>query len=127
VGYLIQVPIDDDPASGHLLVEAAGPPPDDLQFASGRGGQSVVTASQSLEKSLDDVTPALRKVVQRLRTITPGEFTVEFGLTVGAEAGVVLAKGSVEAHFTVTATWKPGDRSPDDVVRPQLPGSRSRP
>ena len=121
MGYLIQVPIDDDPASGHLLLEAAGPPPDDLRFASGKGGQSVVTASQSLEKSLDDVTPALRKVVQRLRTITPGEFTVEFGLTVGAEAGVVLARASMEAHFTVTATWKPGDHIPEDEGSTKIP------
>jgi hypothetical protein len=30
---------------------------------------------------------------------------MQFGLTVTAESGVVVAKGSTEVHFTVTMTW----------------------
>jgi hypothetical protein len=31
---------------------------------------------------------------------------VEFGLTLGAETGVVVAKGTSEMHFAVTLDWK---------------------
>jgi len=31
---------------------------------------------------------------------------VEFGLTLGAETGVVVAKGTSEMHFAVTLGWK---------------------
>ena len=31
--------------------------------------------------------------------------TVEFGLTLTAETGVMVAKGSAEVHFTVTLAW----------------------
>lgn len=111
VGYLIRVPIDDDQTGGHLLVEAEGSR-DELGLGGGSGHETVVQASRSLEKSLDDVAPALRMVVERLRAITPGEFTVAFGLTVGTEGGVAVAKGGVGTHFTVTATWKPGESYP---------------
>jgi hypothetical protein len=136
VGYLIRVPIDDDQAGGYLVVEAVGLR-DDLGLAAGAGQDKIVQASRSLAKSLNDVTPGLRKVVERLRAVTPGEFTVEFGLTIGAEAGVVLAKGSVEAHFTVTATWKPGEGGCADastqaaaqtsVAAPGVPGGPGTP
>jgi len=32
--------------------------------------------------------------------------SVEFGLTLGAETGVVIAKGTSELHFAVTLAWK---------------------
>ncbi len=31
---------------------------------------------------------------------------MEFGLTLGAETGVVVAKGTSEMHFGVTLAWK---------------------
>lgn len=36
----------------------------------------------------------------------PDETTVEFGMTVSAEADVVVAKGSGEGTFTVTMVWR---------------------
>jgi Trypsin-co-occurring domain 1 len=40
--------------------------------------------------------------------LAPDEVTVEFGLVLGAESGVVVAKGHGEVHFTVTLAWKGG-------------------
>ena len=38
------------------------------------------------------------------------EVAVGFGLVLGAETGVVVAKGTGEVHFSVTLTWKcPGE------------------
>jgi hypothetical protein len=31
---------------------------------------------------------------------------VQFGLKVGGETGVIVAKGTAEANFTITLAWK---------------------
>jgi len=40
--------------------------------------------------------------LDRLVAMSPDEVSVEFGLTLGAETGVVVAKGTSEMHFAVT-------------------------
>jgi len=103
VPYLIDVPVE---GGGQLLVEAADwQLPGGLELAAARPGEVVARARESLERSLDQLKPALNAVAERLRSIGPEEFSVEFGLTVGAESGLVVAKGSGEVHFTVTMSW----------------------
>ncbi|MGH3699275.1 MAG: CU044_2847 family protein [Pseudonocardiaceae bacterium] len=80
--------------------------PGDLQLASTRPGEVVARARQSLEQALDQVTPAMRAMLDRLVAMSPDEVSVEFGLTLGVETGVVIAKGTSEMHFAVTLTWK---------------------
>lgn len=63
-------------------------------------------ATQPLEAALDDLRPAVAAVRQRLDAMQPDEVSVEFGIVLGAETGVVVAKGTTEVHFTVTLTWK---------------------
>jgi hypothetical protein len=46
--------------------------------------------------------------------------TVEFGLTLTAETGVVVAKGSAEVHFTVTLAWSK-DSDPAEQQASQQP------
>jgi hypothetical protein len=49
-----------------------------------------------------------RKMSFELAKVRPDEVTVEFGLTLGGEAGVpFVAKGTAEASFKISATWKP--------------------
>lgn len=59
------------------------------------------------------------RIDQSLKTsLRPAEISLEFGISLGGEAGIpFVAKGTVEASFKVTATWKPGDDSkqPDHV------------
>jgi hypothetical protein len=41
--------------------------------------------------------------------------SLEFGLTLDVETGVVVTKGTSEMHFTVTLTWKrPGSAAGGD-------------
>jgi hypothetical protein len=103
VVHILQVPLAD---GGSLLVEADESTVGELSLAAPDGGHIIAVASQTLERSLDEITPALHTVTRRLRAMAPQEFSVEFGLTLAAEAGVIVAKGSVEAHFTVTLSWK---------------------
>lgn len=65
----------------------------------------LIRSGETLESALGKVTPGLKAVAARLRELSPDGMSVEFGLCVTAEAGVVVAKGSTEVHFTVTLTW----------------------
>lgn len=72
--------------------------------------EKIQRAKQTLESAISSVTPALGVITRQLRKLSPDEVTVEFGIVLGAEQGVVIAKASGEVHFTVELTWK-GDRA----------------
>lgn len=107
MAFLIEIPVE---GGGRLLVEAADADlPTDLDLASRTPGEIVHRAHQSLERSLDGIQPAMRAVVDRLTAMAPDELTVRFGLSLGARAGAVVAKGSTEVHLAVTLTWRRED------------------
>ena len=106
--YLIDVPVE---GGGRLLVQAATSDlPGDLELAGARPGEIVARASRSLEQALDQLQPIVRAVHDRVAALSPTETTVEFGVVLGAESGVIIAKGTAEVHFTITLTWN-GSRS----------------
>lgn len=120
VSYLIDVPVE---GGGRLLVEAAGwQVPGELELAAAGPGEMIARARESLEHALDQLKPAVTAMTDRLRAMSPDEFTVEFGLTVGAESGFVVAKGSGEVHFAVTLSWhKPAEHKPAEHKPPEQP------
>jgi hypothetical protein len=102
MSFLVEVPVE----GGHLFVEAgAAELPGDLELAAHRPGEVVAQASQTLERSLDQLKPGITAMVRRLKMMSPDAITVEFGLLLGAEYGIVVAKGTGEVHFTVTMSW----------------------
>ncbi|MGH4022089.1 MAG: CU044_2847 family protein [Pseudonocardiaceae bacterium] len=112
--YLIEVPVE---GGGCLLVQVSDAGlPGDLELAAARPGEVVARARQTLEQALDQIKPALRAVHERLVAVSPDEVSVEFGLTLGAETGVVVAKGTSEMHFAVTLAWKRSQASPGPVA-----------
>jgi hypothetical protein len=62
----------------------------------------------SLSSAIDQIMPALRVILSRLRNgvHSPDEITMELGLQIGGEAGVFFAKGTSEATVAVTMTWR---------------------
>lgn len=100
-------------AGGVLRVQAAdslfGGESEELVPATGID-EKVQRARQTLESAISSITPALGVITRQLRKLSPDEVTVEFGLVLGAEQGVVIAKASGEVHFTVELAWK-GDRA----------------
>jgi hypothetical protein len=84
--YLIEVPVE---GGGCLLVQV-----------------SDAELPGALELALDQIKPAVRAVFDGLVAMSPDEMSVEFGLTLGAETGLVVAKGTSEMHFAVTLGWK---------------------
>jgi hypothetical protein len=95
-GGVLRVQAVDDWESGEELVAATGV------------AEKVAKAKETVETVVGSVTPALKAVTGQLRKLAPDEVTVEFGLVLGVEHGIVLAKGKGEVHFTVTLAWKDG-------------------
>ncbi|MFF3561411.1 CU044_2847 family protein [Streptomyces sp. NPDC002574] len=78
----------------------------------GRGNRAVVRAERSLGQMLDTVRPVADSFVGRFRGMAnaPDEVTLEFGVSLSAEADVVIASTATAANFAVTLTWNRGDR-----------------
>ena len=79
---------------------------DDLVLASKDPGTEVDRARVTLEEALGKLKPSLHKIVVVLKELSPHETTVEFGLKIGGETGVIIAKGTAEVNFTVRMSWK---------------------
>ena len=71
-------------------------------------------AAISLEEALTKLKPPLQKIAHLLKELSPEETEVEFGLKLGGETGVIVAKGTAEVNFIIRMTWKastPGPKS----------------
>ena len=60
----------------------------------------------TLQEALENLKPSLQKIVHLLRELSPDETVVEFGLKIGGEMGVLIAKGTAEVNFSVRMSWK---------------------
>ncbi|WP_374991258.1 CU044_2847 family protein [Streptomyces sp. LHD-70] len=79
----------------------------------GRGGRAVARAEQTLGEMLDTVRPVADSFVGRFRDLAlpPDEIALEFGVSLSAEAGVVIASTATAANFSVSLTWNRSDRT----------------
>ena len=106
VAVLVQVPVEDAEGGAVVLVESdqrdilGG-----LTLASPDPGQAAAVASRSLAASLEHLEPVLRTVRDKLVASAPEHFTVEFGVKLGGETGIILAKGTAEVNLKITMTW----------------------
>ncbi|WP_369166390.1 CU044_2847 family protein [Streptomyces sp. R28] len=86
----------------------------------GRGGGSIARAERSFGQMLDTVRPVAESFVGRFRGLAnaPDEITLEFGVSLSAEADVVIASTATSANFSVSLTWnnngsgEPGGNTP---------------
>ena len=97
-GGMVIFEVEEQPVAQGGLVEAARP---DI-------GAVVKKAGKTFDESVDQVRRAASLIVNKLRTLSdpPDEMEVTFGLKASGELGnVVIAKGSVAAHYTVKLKW----------------------
>ncbi|MBT2439164.1 hypothetical protein J7E93_03305 [Streptomyces sp. ISL-36] len=89
----------------------------------GRGARSVVRAERSFGQMLDTVRPVAESFVGRFRGLAnaPDEITLEFGVSLSAEADVVIASTATAANFSVSLTWNRSAGS--DANGDTVPGS----
>ncbi|MDP9351857.1 MAG: hypothetical protein M3P51_10015 [Chloroflexota bacterium] len=69
---------------------------------------SMERARTSFEEALDKARPIAAGVFSKLRSLDnpPDEIQVEFGISLSAEAGAVLASASTSSNYSVTLTWR---------------------
>lgn len=77
----------------------------------GRGARAVVRAERSLGRMLETVRPVADSFVNRFQGLDnpPDEMVLEFGVSLSAEADVVIASTATAANFSVSLTWKRGE------------------
>jgi Trypsin-co-occurring domain 1 len=80
--------------------------PSDLVLASNDPYAVAVKATETLDQVLGKVEPALQAVGAWARSVSPDECCVEFGLKLGGETGIIIAKGTASVNFVVKLTWK---------------------
>ncbi|PWK65049.1 hypothetical protein BCL76_11336 [Streptomyces sp. CG 926] len=89
-----------------------------------RPGQVMVRASRSLAEMVTGIRPVAQSFVDGFRGMAqaPDELNLEFGLSISAEADVVISSTAAEANFKISLTWT---RSPSDP--PSEPPSEPTP
>ncbi len=103
----VEVPLDDG-GTETVLVQIVGT--DDSLVRVGRGDRSVARAKQTFGHMLDTVRPVAENFVGRFKGMAdaPDEIALEFGISLSAEADVVIASTTTEANFSVSLKWKNG-------------------
>jgi hypothetical protein len=114
MAYLLGVPVE--PGSDDILeVEVDRRDVSDglVLAAPPEVGKITARAQISLEEALAKLKPSLQKITHLLKELSPEETEVEFGLKLGGETGVIVAKGTAEVNFTVRMTWKASTPGPE--------------
>ncbi|MEV8545963.1 CU044_2847 family protein [Streptomyces sp. NPDC051572] len=116
MAYLVELPVsgvDGRPEVVKVQVEANG----DGLVRVARPGQVVARATRSLGEMVAAVRPVAQNFVDGFQGMArrPDEISIEFGLTLSAEADLVISSTSAQANFKVALVWHkpPADPSAD--------------
>lgn len=107
---LVRVPLE----SGEFIVaevDRLDIPGSDVVLASPEPGKALAEVHAKLDAGLRRIRPAVTELVEALKDSRPDSIGVEFGVKIGGETGVILAKGTAEVNFKICMEWK---RSPDE-------------
>ena len=106
--HLIEFKMED---GGAIIVEVDEPETGGTTRASRRPGEIAEEAKETFEQALSKIRPATEKVITTLRGLAhkPDEIEMEFGFSLSAAAGVVIASASTAANYKVTLRWRGED------------------
>lgn len=92
-----------------------------------RRGKTIPRAARSLGDMLAVIRPVAESFLGSLvgMTNTPDEIGLEFGVSLSADANLVVATTATQANFKVSLTWRERTASaPDTVNGPACPGEK---
>lgn len=121
--YLIEMPVDgpdSPPATVGVQIEQ---PADGIIDVSRRPGQVVARAERSLGEMLGIVRPVAESFLESLvgMTDTPDDIGLEFGLSLSADANLVVATTAAQGNFKVTLTWHRSPTAASDAKNRPAP------
>ncbi|MER5972364.1 CU044_2847 family protein [Streptomyces sp. NPDC002055] len=119
--YVVDVPIGEGAGDGEdpEVIRVEVRELDEGLVRVGRSGrQTAARATRSFDDMLSTVRPVAMNFVNTFRGAVdaPDEITVQFGISLSAEADVVIASTATAANFSVSLTW---NRSPPEGPRPE--------
>lgn len=110
--HYVEFPLE---SGGSIIVEVS----DNEQSGSWRdSSETLLTrASDTLENAIDRVKPAAQAILSRLTTLSerPSEIEVEFGIKLSAQAGAIIASGSVDANYVIKIKWTNPGKQADEI------------
>jgi Trypsin-co-occurring domain 1 len=100
---LIKYPLAD---GNDILIEVEYPGIEDVTRSHRTG--MIEEATEKFEDMLRQIKPVTAAIISTLREIgdSPDEASVEFGVKLNANSGIILASAGVEANFVFKLTWK---------------------
>jgi hypothetical protein len=113
MAYLLGLPLEEGHDDLLVFEVERGEVSDDLVLASPEPGKVVARAQITLEEALKKLKPSLEKVVHLLKELSPEETVLEFGMKMGGETGVIIAKGTAEVNFVIRMSWKAATAKPE--------------
>ncbi|MFJ9179303.1 CU044_2847 family protein [Streptomyces sp. NPDC102360] len=117
MAYLVELPLESGGARPEDTVKVTiEEPPADGLVQVARPGQVVARATRSLGELLSSVRPVAANFVETFGGMAhgPDEICLEFGLSLSAEADVVISSTAAQANFAVRLTWD--RRTPDTAA-----------
>src|SRR5436853_7267537 len=92
---------------GIIIVEVDEPETGGTTRAARRPGEIAEEAKETFEQALNKIRPATEKVITTHRGLAhkPDEIEMEFGFSLNAVVGAVIASASTEASYKVTLRW----------------------
>jgi Trypsin-co-occurring domain 1 len=91
---------------GYVLVEGAS-------LGAMPGTRGVIDsikeqAEETFETAIARVRPVAQSVIEQLRQLAqpPQEVTVEFGLQLSGQAGVIITSTEASSHFRIALVWR---------------------
>ncbi|MBV9381102.1 MAG: hypothetical protein JOY82_10095 [Streptosporangiaceae bacterium] len=72
-----------------------------------RADETVKSSAETFETSLNCVRSVAEAIIGKLSGFptAPDHIRAEFGISLGAQAAVVVVKGTAEAHFVIELEW----------------------
>jgi hypothetical protein len=100
---VVEVPL----GTGEDVVRVQVGETDESVVRVGRGSRTVARAEESLDRMLEVVRPVADAFVGHCREMVrqPDEATLEFGMSLSADAKILIAESSAAANFSVSLTW----------------------
>jgi hypothetical protein len=110
--FLVELPVGGTGAAQQIVGVEVEQAADGLVKVS-RPGQVVARAAHSLGEMLTGIRPVAESFVAGFAGMTevPDEIGLEFGLSLSADANLVVATTAAQANFKVALTWHPASAS----------------
>jgi hypothetical protein len=90
-----------------ILIEFAPSP--GMREVSLKGPDLQKLSAEAMKNAMNTIYNTAREVTDSISALTvkPSTVEVEFGITLKAESGALIAKGGADATFKVKLTWEP--------------------